>query len=105
MSGLGIFAIRGISPSVGSVSTPGLGEASGTAGGPSFADLLQNAIRSASKTENDAQNVIARSLTDENMSEIEVLSAVKKADLSMRLMLQVRNSLLQAYDEIKQMQF
>ena len=104
MSGLGISPLRGIQPSVGSAFVRESPGTSGAAGVPAFGELLQNAIQSASNSETQAQNLIARSIAGDDLTEIEVLSAVKKADLSMKLMLQVRNTLLQAYDEIKQMQ-
>lgn len=105
MSSLGVSPLRGIQPAVTSFATPETAAKPGAAGGPSFVDLLQNAIQSTSNAENEAQTAISRSIAGDDLTEIEVLSAVKKADLSLRLMLQVRNSLLQAFDEIKQMQF
>ncbi len=48
---------------------------------------------------------MARTAMGEEIDPIQVMTTVKKADLSLRMMLQVRNSLLQAYDEIKSMQF
>ena len=38
------------------------------------------------------------------ITQVEVATALKKADLSLRMMLQVRNKLLDAYNEIRQMQ-
>lgn len=105
MSSLGISPLRGIQPAVTSFATPETAAKSGPVGGASFTDLLQNAIQSTSHAENQAQSAISRSVAGDDLTEIEVLSAVKKADLSLRLMLQVRNTLLQAYDELKQMQF
>ena len=40
----------------------------------------------------------------EDVTQIEAMTAMKKADLAMRLMIQVRNKIMDAYTEIKQMQ-
>jgi len=39
-----------------------------------------------------------------NITNVEIFSAVKKAELALKMMLQVRNKLLEAYNEIKSMQ-
>lgn len=79
--------------------------ATGASGGISFTDLLSNAIQNTSNAEHAAQAGMARTAMGEEIDPIQVMTTVKKADLSLRMMLQVRNSLLQAFDEIKAMQF
>ena len=39
-----------------------------------------------------------------DITQVEVFSAFKKADLALRMLLQIRNGVLEAYNEIKQMQ-
>ena len=39
------------------------------------------------------------------MTQAEVMAAVKKADLSVRLLMQVRNKAIAAYNEIQAMKF
>ena len=51
-----------------------------------------------------AEQAVETSLTGGDITQIEVLSAVKKADLALRMMMQIRNKLLEGFNEIKQMQ-
>ena len=37
------------------------------------------------------------------MTQIEVMTSMKKADLALRMMIQIRNKIMDAYDEIKQL--
>ncbi|MCA9039395.1 MAG: flagellar hook-basal body complex protein FliE [Planctomycetaceae bacterium] len=76
---------------------------SGMIGGGSFQDLLLGAVSETNQLELNAQNAIDRSMLGEDISQVEVMSAVKKADLSMRLLLQMRNKLMEAYQEIQQL--
>ena len=49
------------------------------------------------------QQVVDRQLaTGGDVNAAEVLTAVQKADLSFRMMMQIRNKLVQAYQEIKE---
>lgn len=88
-----------------SQSASALSPTPGQPGAPSFSDMLSNALQSTSNAEWKAQDAMSQAVTGQDVSEVELMTAVKKADLSLRMMLQVRNTLLQAYDEIKSMQF
>jgi flagellar hook-basal body complex protein FliE len=48
-----------------------------------------------------ADRAVEQLMTGGDVSPAEVLTAVQKADLSFRMMLQIRNKLVQAYQEIK----
>ncbi|QDU79112.1 flagellar hook-basal body protein FliE [Polystyrenella longa] len=76
---------------------------SGAVGGGSFQDLLVGAISETNQLELSANNAIDRSLIGEDISQVEVMSAVKKADLSMRMLLQMRNKVMEAYQELQQL--
>ncbi len=84
--------------------SPGRGGGEATPGA-SFSDLLARGIQDVSASEQQAQTMVARSLAGEEVSSAEVFTAVKKADLSLKMMLQIRNSLMNAFDEIQKMQF
>lgn len=43
-------------------------------------------------------------ITGEDVNESEVLTSVQKADLAFRMLLQVRNKLMEAYREVQQIQ-
>ena len=55
--------------------------------------------------EQTAQANIETALTGGDITQAEVLTAVKKADLSLRLLMQLRNKSLAAYNELQQMRF
>jgi flagellar hook-basal body complex protein FliE len=81
----------------------------GAAGAPvwggsqgSFKDFLLQAIDQANAMQQDADRSVEQLLTGGDVNPAEVLTAVQKADLSFRMMLQVRNKLLQAFQEIKE---
>ena len=82
------------------------GKAEAAPGGVSFQGMIQNAITETAATEQNAQMMVGRALqNDPGVTQVEVLTAVKKADLSLRMMMQIRNTLMDAYNEIKGMQF
>lgn len=70
-----------------------------------FQQLLQDALQSTGSLQHDAQNSIQTSLAGGDISNVEVMTDVRKADLALKLMLQIRNKLLEGFNEIKQMQF
>ena len=71
------------------------------AAGPSFQNLLMQSLEQTAGMEHGAQDAIARSLAGEDITQVEVFSAVKQADLALRMMVQVRNKVLDAYNEVK----
>ena len=66
-----------------------------------FADLLQQTMAA----EHTAQRNIETGLLGGDVTQAELMASVKKADLSVRLLMQVRNEVLAAYNEIQQMRF
>ena len=72
--------------------------------GAGFQDLLLSSLQQTIDAQRISEAAIESSLTGEDITQVEVLSAVKKADMLLRMMLQIRNKLLEAYNEIKQMQ-
>ncbi len=93
-------AINGISP--GAISpglSPGL-KTPATQDG-SFKNLLIDSIQEVNSMQKDADGLVEQLATGGDVNPAEVLTAVQKADLSFRLMMQVRNKALQAFDEIR----
>lgn len=70
-----------------------------------FQQLLTSALRDTAALQNNAQQAVQSKLAGDDITNVEVLADLRKADLALRLMLQIRNKLLEAYNEIKQMQF
>ncbi len=74
------------------------------AGAPNFEDVLLKSIEQVNEFDRQSQSMIAGALIGDDYTQAEVFTAVKKADLAFRTMLQIRNKLLDAYNEIKNMQ-
>jgi flagellar hook-basal body complex protein FliE len=83
---------------------PSISEGAGRATQPetSFKDFRLDAIDQVNAMQQDADQTVEQLLTGGDVNPAEVLTAVQKADLSFRMMLQVRNKLLQAFQEIKE---
>ena len=73
-------------------------------GAPRFEDVLLKSIENVNELDRQSQSMIAGALLGEDYTQAEVFTAVKKADLAFRTMLQIRNKLLDAYNELKNMQ-
>jgi flagellar hook-basal body complex protein FliE len=72
--------------------------------GPVFGELLMKSLNQVNGLEQSAQASVEKSFVDDDLTQIEAMTAMKKADLALRLMIQVRNKIMDAYSEIKQMQ-
>lgn len=71
--------------------------------GQSFKNLLLESLDQVNQMQLDANEAVEKLATGGDVNVPEVLTAVQKADLSFKLMLQIRNKLLAAYQEIKDM--
>jgi flagellar hook-basal body complex protein FliE len=69
--------------------------------GPAFKDVLLNSLREVNNAQQDADRAVEALFTGEAVNPAEVLTAVQKADLAFRMMMQIRNKLVAAYDEVK----
>lgn len=66
----------------------------------SFADLLMSGVTQVNGLQQDANAQVHDMLTGGDVSQVEVLTAVQKSDMAFRMLVQVRNKLMAAYDEI-----
>ncbi len=71
--------------------------------GPGFKELLQEQIDQVNQLQNDARAAIEDLATGRRNDVESVMIATVKADTAFRLLLQVRNKVLDMYEEIKQM--
>lgn len=96
-----------LNSSVGALQWPAtLAPASGSGAGPSgFQELLMQSLQDVRGVNANAAEAIQHSITGSDLSMVETFTAMREADLAMRLMLQVRNKLLDAYNEIQQLRF
>lgn len=69
-----------------------------------FADLMTDQIKEVNSMQTNADDMVHSLLTGGDVNEAEVLTAVQKADLAFRMLLQVRNRLIEAYREVQQIQ-
>lgn len=72
--------------------------------GDAFGKVLMNSIGEVNRLQEEADHAV-KELTSGNEGDIhKTMIALKKADLSFQLMMQVRNKIVSAYEEIKRMQ-
>lgn len=71
--------------------------------GPSFKDVLMKNIEQVNRLQQDAELAIEDLATGRRDDVDQVLMAKQKADLAFQMLLQVRNKLVDAYEEVKQM--
>ena len=89
------------------IATPAVlpGQAPGSADaaqpGPSFKDFLLQSIQEVNTMQQAADRAVEALSTGQEISPAEVLTAVQKADIAFRLMMQIRNKIVQAYQEVQ----
>jgi flagellar hook-basal body complex protein FliE len=71
------------------------------ASGPSFKDVLIDSIQQVNSMQLEADQAVETMFTGGDINPAEVLTAVQKADLAFRLTMQMRNKLMEVYQEIK----
>jgi flagellar hook-basal body complex protein FliE len=69
-----------------------------------FGDMLTNAINSLQRKEDTANQAVAKLAAGEDIELHQVMMAMQEADISFQLALQVRNKLMEAYQEVMRMQ-
>ncbi|QEG33057.1 flagellar hook-basal body complex protein FliE [Bythopirellula goksoeyrii] len=67
----------------------------------SFKDFLIDSIRDVNSMQQQADHAVETMMTGGDADPAEVLSAVQKADLAFRMMMQMRNKMMQVYQEVK----
>lgn len=73
------------------------------ADGVDFQKLLLDALDATNASENQALQAIESHQTDGPITRPEVFIAIRKAELALRMTMQIRNKILEAYQEIQQM--
>ncbi|MGC2449777.1 MAG: flagellar hook-basal body complex protein FliE [Candidatus Sulfotelmatobacter sp.] len=72
---------------------------------PDFREALHSAMDDMEQLQSHAESNVAGVLEGNGADVHSALIAVEKADLSFQLMMQVRNKIVSAYEEISRMQF
>lgn len=94
--------IPGISPGL-SGTEAGIQKPDGN--GSEFFDTLQNTMGQVNQLRTDAETQVGALLRGDGTDVHSAMIAVEKADLAFQLMMQVRNKIVAAYQEIEHMQF
>ena len=69
-----------------------------------FGDMLKDMIADTEGMQQEADNAVHQLMTGEKENVHEVMLSMAKADVSFRMMLEVRNKLVEAYQEVMRMQ-
>ena len=70
----------------------------------SFVDTLKESIRQVNDLQTDADKAVSDLTTGKDQNLHQTMIAVEKADLTFQLMMQVRNKIVSAYEEISRIQ-
>ena len=66
-----------------------------------FKSVLFDSIQEVNATKQEADRAVENLVIGGDVTPAEVLTAVQKADIAFRMMIDVRNTMVQAYEEIK----
>lgn len=72
--------------------------------GDNFGSLVREAVESIESTQKGAEQEISKAVTGESPDLHKTIIALQTADLKFQLGLQVRNKLINAYEEVMRMQ-
>jgi flagellar hook-basal body complex protein FliE len=72
--------------------------------GNSFSEILKDSINKVGELEKDANEQAEKLVRMEGQDIHNTMIAVEKADLSFQLMMQIRNKIINAYEEIMRIQ-
>jgi len=73
-------------------------------GGPSFADVIRDAIGDVSQLQDEARNAIEAYVRGEPIELHQVMAATEEAQLSLEILVEMRNRFIQAYQTLIQAQ-
>jgi flagellar hook-basal body complex protein FliE len=90
-----------IEPSAGA----GLGKEVGTSAQSDFMNTLNNAMNQVGQLQSEADGKVAQLLSGNGQDVHSAMIAVEKASLAFAMMVQVRNKIVQAYQQVSGLQF
>ncbi|MFQ5804923.1 MAG: flagellar hook-basal body complex protein FliE [Phycisphaerae bacterium] len=98
------ISINGLRP-VAPTGLPGTAKRSGpaTTAGEDFAAMVKEQLLKVSQMQSEADENIQKLLTGETQNLTEVFTAARKAEVAFSLLMEIRNKLVNAYEEIKNM--
>jgi flagellar hook-basal body complex protein FliE len=72
--------------------------------GKSFSDTLKDAVNSVNEMQKSSDKAMQNLATGKTDNVAEVMIAAEKADIALKVMVQVRNKIIDAYQEVMKMQ-
>ncbi len=69
-----------------------------------FLDVLKKSVEKVNTLQNQADAAIDGLVLGDNKDIVQTMIKVEKADISFRLMMQIRNRIVKAYEEVMRMQ-
>ena len=97
-----IYGIGQAAPKIADVASVGTGGESNAPGG--FVDSLKAAIGQVNEAQVQAGQAVDSLMTGQSQDLHRTMVALQQADVSFQLMMQIRNKLVTAYEEIQRMQ-
>jgi flagellar hook-basal body complex protein FliE len=73
----------------------------GGADGAAFKNMLVESFDQVNSMQQEADQAVEGLMTGQDVNPAEVLTAVQKADIAFKMMMQVRNKLVAAYQEVQ----
>lgn len=98
------LSVNGLQP--GQVTGPGKPAQAGPTAAPdglSFQDTLLNSLNEVSRLQQEAADGVEKLATGQTDDLANVFSAVRKADVAFSMLMEMRNKLVEAYQELQQM--
>jgi flagellar hook-basal body complex protein FliE len=74
-----------------------------TGGGEDFAAMVREQLQNVSRMQSEADQKVQELLTGGSQNLTEVFTAARKAEVAFSLLMEIRNKLVDAYEEIKNM--
>jgi len=97
---LSINGLQPVTPGVGVGKPKPAGEA---AGGEDFAALVKEQLQKVNDMQSEAEENVQKLLSGETQNLTEVFTAARKAEVAFSLLMEIRNKLVDAYEEMKNM--
>jgi flagellar hook-basal body complex protein FliE len=94
----------GVAPTAAPASAPTAPGGSTPAAAKDFKSVLLDSLDEVNRLQTEADHGVQTLLTGETDNVAEVLAAVNKAGIAFDLLMEIRNKLTEAYQEIRQMQ-
>lgn len=93
--------IRGLE---GKLNVPEVRVETGAEGGQNFGEMLKEAITEVNQLQIGSEEEVQRFISGESKDVHTAMLALQRADTSFQMLMQVRNKIVQAYQEIMRMQ-